>query len=201
MTVNRINWEFDLTLTDSTRELLNPQLSVSWKLINMLNLGPKPCYLISLSGHLASNVFLLVTPILFLQSPAQKYLHRGFWCSFFSGTEDRMTAAGDISIKSQSRDERVNVYKYPDNSFFPDDSWSWSLWSHRAQRSGSLFSLIFTWLSRSLVSEQCQTLSRCIVEWEQNIQWLNDTHLNINFTPFISNSVGFDEKKVKPNKL
>ena len=35
-----------------------------------------------------------------------------------------MTAAGDISIKSQSRDERVNVYKYPDNSFFPADSWS-----------------------------------------------------------------------------
>ena len=37
-----------------------------------------------------------------------------------------MTAAGDISIKSPSRDERVNIYKYPDNSFFPDDSWSHS---------------------------------------------------------------------------
>ena len=141
MTVNRINWKFDLTLTDSTRELLNPRLSISWKLINMLNLEPKPCYLISLSGHLASYVFLLVTPILFLQST--KISPLGFWCSFFSGTEDRMTAAGDISIKSQSRDERVNVYKYPDNSsFFADDSWSWSLWSHRAQRSlwFSLFS-------------------------------------------------------------
>ena len=58
-----------------------------------------------------------------------------------------MTAAGDISIKSQSRDERVNVYKYPDNSsFFADDSWSCgpSGLTGLAQRSGSLFSLIFT---------------------------------------------------------
>ena len=111
-----------------------------------------------------------------------------------------MTAAGDISIKSPSRDERVNVYKYPDNSFFPDDSWSHSaLVTPVLVSFSSLFSLIFTWLSRSLVSEQCQTLSRCIVEWEQNIQWLNDMLLNINCPPFISNSVLHFEKKVEQN--
>ena len=112
-----------------------------------------------------------------------------------------MTAAGDISIKSPSRDERVNVYKYPDNSFF-------LMTVGPTQRAlvtpvlvwfSSLFSLIFTWLSRSLVSEQCQTLSRCIVEWEQNIQWLNDMLLYINCPPFISNSVLHFEKKVEQN--
>ena len=56
-----------------------------------------------------------------------------------------MTAAGDISIKSPSWDERVNVYKYPDNSFFPDDSWAHSaLVSPVLVWFSSLFSSIFT---------------------------------------------------------
>ena len=39
MTVNRINWKFDLTLTADSTGAVKSELSVSWKLINMLNLG------------------------------------------------------------------------------------------------------------------------------------------------------------------
>ena len=187
MTVNRINWKFDLTLTDLTR-VVQSELSVSWKLINMSNLGQT---LLSDKFKPAFSEQCIFARYYDSVSSANKNIFTRFWCSFFSGDEDRMTAAGDISIKSQSRDERVNVYKYPDNSFFPADSWSMvptlPRVSPRPLWFSSLFSLIFSWLSGSLVSEQCQTLSRCIVEWEQNIRWLNDMLLNINCPPFISN--------------
>lgn len=119
-------------------ELFNPSYQFLESLL-ICQIWAKLYYLISLSRHLASNVFLLVTTILFLQpTKISSDVH------FSQETRTGWQPAGDISIKSQSWDERVNVYKYPDNSFFPADSWSMvplSPGSHRAW-SGSLLSFL-----------------------------------------------------------